>query len=530
MRRILAIVGVLACATALVVVGTGASNGGGGGYEVRAIFRNAFALVAGEDVKISGVKVGSIKSLDLVNGNQAAVVLSITRPGFQDFRKDGSCTIRPQGLIGERFVECTLTQPHPVGQKPPPPLDVIAKGKPGAGQRLLPVTNTARPVDIDLVNNILRLPYRERLGIIINEFGTGLAGRGQDLSHIIREADPALKATDQVLALLASQNRVLADLAKQSDISLAPLARERAHIQGFVTNGAHLATATAEKSPALKAQFAKLPTFLSELRPTMARLSGFADEATPVVTNLRSVAPEVSRLIQAMGPFAASATPALVTLGKASVPGRKALVAARDIVGNLGTLGRTVRPLARSLAGLTTSFKATGGVERLMDYLFYQVSAINGFDQFGHYLRASLILNTCTQFATVNSPSCSANFQKPLSARSASTMTALQALHQPGISLFNRRTAAVLRGMSAAEAIRLTGGTATKDAVRAVSTGAGAATTSTTAATPAPTAPPATTATTPAPAPAGAGSGSAAGSGTQTTEQQLLDYLLGGGG
>ncbi len=31
-----------------------------------------------------------------------------------------------------------------------------------------------------------------------------------------------------------------------------------------------------------------------------------------------------------------------------------------------------------------------------MDYLFYQVAAINGFDSFGHYLRAGLIVNQCS--------------------------------------------------------------------------------------------------------------------------------------
>jgi len=457
------------------------------------------------------------------------VVLGITTPGFQDFRKDASCTIRPQGLIGERFVECTLTQPHPVGQKPPPPLDVIPKGKPGAGERLLPVTNTQRPVDIDLVNDIMRLPFRQRLGIIINEFGTGLASRGQDLSSIIRNADPALKATDKVLNLLASQNKVLADLAKQSDTALAPLARERAHLQGFVTHGASLATATAERSQALKAQFDRLPAFLTQLRPTMARLSGFADQATPVIANLHRVAPQVSRLIEAMGPFSASATTSLVSLGKATVPGRKALVAARGIVGNLQTFGRTVKPLAHSLAGLTTSLKATGGIERLMDYLFYQVAAINGFDQFGHYLRASLILNTCTQYATTPSLPCTANFQKPFSARSAGRMTALQALHQPGISLYNRRAAAVLRGMSAAEAIRLTGGRNASDGTTTTADrnapSSGRTPASTGGLTP-------TTATTPAPAATAPDAGAAGTTATtpdESTAQHLLDYLLGGG-
>ena len=35
-----------------------------------------------------------------------------------------------------------------------------------------------------------------------------------------------------------------------------------------------------------------------------------------------------------------------------------------------------------------------------MDYVFYQVAAINGFDSFGHYLRAGLIVNQCSNYAT----------------------------------------------------------------------------------------------------------------------------------
>ena len=35
-----------------------------------------------------------------------------------------------------------------------------------------------------------------------------------------------------------------------------------------------------------------------------------------------------------------------------------------------------------------------------MDYIFYQVAAVNGFDQFGHYLRAGLIVNLCSTYAT----------------------------------------------------------------------------------------------------------------------------------
>ena len=72
-------------------------------------------MIKGEDVKIAGVKVGKIESLDVTPDNKAAVVLDITDPGYQDFRKDATCTIRPQSLIGEQFVECTPTQKRAPG-------------------------------------------------------------------------------------------------------------------------------------------------------------------------------------------------------------------------------------------------------------------------------------------------------------------------------------------------------------------------------------------------------------------------------
>ena len=114
-RLIAVTAAVAAAALVLVVFGTGAGDDHEGDYKVRAIFSSAFTVIPGEDVKISGVKVGKISALDVTPDNKAAVVLDITEPGFKDFRKDATCTIRPQSLIGERFVECTPTQPRAEG-------------------------------------------------------------------------------------------------------------------------------------------------------------------------------------------------------------------------------------------------------------------------------------------------------------------------------------------------------------------------------------------------------------------------------
>jgi hypothetical protein len=45
-----------------------------------------------------------------------------------------------------------------------------------------------------------------------------------------------------------------------------------------------------------------------------------------------------------------------------------------------------------------------------MDYLFFQMTAINGFDSIGHYLRAGLIVNLCSSYGTQSTAGCPANF------------------------------------------------------------------------------------------------------------------------
>jgi ABC-type transporter Mla subunit MlaD len=120
MRRAIPIVVVLVVIVAAVALL--ASRGNRAPYEVRAIFDNAGFVIPGEDVKIAGVKVGRIADLDVTPDDKAAVVLQIDLPGYRDFRSDASCIVRPQSLIGERFVECTPTQPRAAGRTAPPAL------------------------------------------------------------------------------------------------------------------------------------------------------------------------------------------------------------------------------------------------------------------------------------------------------------------------------------------------------------------------------------------------------------------------
>jgi ABC-type transporter Mla subunit MlaD len=501
MKRLLAILSLLALlAAAFVAAGAGEP----GSYKVRAIFDNAAFVVKGEDVKVAGVRVGKISDLGVTEDNKAAITLNIEDPAFQDFRADATCKVRPQSLIGEEYVDCVPTKPRQAGEPLPPALKEVEEGV-----RLLPVTNTSASVDLDLIGEALRRPYRERLSIIIAELGAGVAGRGKDLNEVIRRANPALKETDAVLRILARQNDTLEQLAVDSDEIMVPLARERRTVTGFIEDAGDVAQATAERREALQANFRKLPNFLRELRPTMARLGSLADEMTPVVSDLGDTAPRLNTLLRNLGPFSRAGTPALQRLGDVAEPGIPALNASRPIIADLRALNRELAPVADTLRDVLVSFQKNEGVERLLDYIFFQATAVNGFDSAGHFLRAALIVNVCSQYATAPVGGCSANFRQDAPPPTAAAARSFASTSGGDIS---RLTDAVLRGqLVPGEAERKAAAEEKKAAREAARERRAAA-----AAPSTPQAEPAPTAAAPEPSAQPA-----------VPTQELLDYLLG---
>ncbi len=295
----------------------------------------------------------------------------------------GGSLFAVRGCVGLHSTKRSPTQKHAADAEPPPALRQIERGE-GEGQYLLPVENTQKAVDLDLINNVMRLPYRQRLSLIVSELGTGLAGRGKEVNQVIRRADPALKEVDEVLKLLASQNKVLSDLARDSDTDLAPLARERESVSGFIESSSKVAAATAERREDLEADIERLPRFLQELRPTMRRIGGLSDEMRPVLSDLGDVAPDLNRMLIELGPFSEAGIPALESLGEAGEVGIPAMRDALPVTKDLRRLAKTAKPVGRTAAAVLESWKRGRGIERALDYAFYQVAAINGFDSFGH--------------------------------------------------------------------------------------------------------------------------------------------------
>jgi phospholipid/cholesterol/gamma-HCH transport system substrate-binding protein len=388
-------------------------------YLVRAIFDNASTIVPGEDVKIAGVPVGIVSGMDVTPSKKAAVTLQIDDEKFAPFKTDASCRIRLQGLIGERFVEC---EPGSTSARQ---LATIDDGD-GKGERLLSVERTSSPVDIDLLNDIMRLPYRQRFAILLSELGTGLAGRGEDLNEVIHRANPALEETDDVLAILAQQNKTLVRLARDSDTALAPLAREREHFANFIEVANKTGEATAERSGDQRRALELLPQTLQKLRGLMVDLEGLADQGTPLLTDVNAAAPDLGRLIKAQGTLADASRKSFPSLGDALDVGRPALIQARPLIKDLSRLGTEIGPTAKNLDALTKSLDETGAVERINDFVYYVTLSLNGFDSLGHYLRAGLVADNCSEYrATPLGGGCNnGNFYASAGAASASGASA----------------------------------------------------------------------------------------------------------
>ena len=416
----------IAAVVAIVVLVVVLSGGRGeNGYVVRGIFDNSSFMVQGEEVRVAGATVGEIESVDVTMpgevdsykdgkpeaiAGKAVVVMKINDPGFQDFRRDATCLIRPQSLIGEKFVDCRPTLPRAPGTEPPPPLKKIPDGQPGAGQYLLPLENNSTSVDTDLVNNIQRLPYSQRLRLILNEFGAGFAGRGEDIEEAVKRANPVLRDADRLFGILAAQRDQLRQLAADSEQILGPLSRERTHVAGFISNSGAAAEATAERGEELEASLRKLPAFMREFRSTLRSLQGFSEAGTPVFTELGRAAPSLTSATRALTPFSAASTVSLKSLGATGEAAGPKLRAADPIVRKASELAKTGASPTTELAKLLVSVKQTNGFDRLVDSIYNGAGAVNEFDQYGHFLRTLIAIVDCTEYETAERGQCNANF------------------------------------------------------------------------------------------------------------------------
>lgn len=224
---------------ALLVAGFLAAQMGGefvlGGYRVKAIFKTGAELVAGDDVTMSGLRVGKVEALAPMAG--AAEVTLLLHSNFAPVFADARAVIRQKNLLGEAYVELnrgTESQPRlqdggTIGEE-----------------------HTLTPVEVDQVLNALDPQVRDQLNLVINTLGQATAGRGPDMNAAA--ADLSSLAVDlQTLAHTLATNSdhldaLIADLRKVMDT----LATWHADFRAMITDWDHLMATLASREQHLK--------------------------------------------------------------------------------------------------------------------------------------------------------------------------------------------------------------------------------------------------------------------------------------
>jgi len=408
MRRLAAIAAVVVAAATLTAVLLSASAQGSSTASFDVIFDNARGLVAGQLVKVAGAQAGSIQNVTVVRQGSGAStayrakIEATIDSKFTPLRSNATCTIRPQGLIAENYVECDPGSP-------PAPVLRGAGGQPPT----VPVQNTTNPVSLLDLFNIFNVPTRERFTLLVNELGIGTAARGRDFNDILYRANPALKLAHQVIGILARQKTELAALVDATNTIAQQAASHTDAVQNFLQQASTLAGTTAQHSSNLELAIQRLPGLLAAAQPALQQLDVVAREGTPLVQQLGVAAPFLNQASIDLGPFAEVAKPGLAALSSALTTAIPAIKHTTPLTEALRVY--TTKSLKKTkLSGkLYTSLQQAGFPENFLGITYYVAASLARFDSTSHLLGFGVenIQNgACIPYATTPVPGCGANY------------------------------------------------------------------------------------------------------------------------
>lgn len=167
---------------------------GEAGYQVNALFSEANGVVPQDEVRIAGVKVGSVTAVGPAADGSTRVTMELN--GGYRLRRDARVVVRPKSLLGTKYIEVVRT---PRSASPYLPSGAT-----------LDKSQTGEAVEIDDVLNNLDPQTRRAMSESFRQLGVALDGRAEDVNQ-------ALPAVDQ----LAANLRPLAQVGDRRQAELA---------------------------------------------------------------------------------------------------------------------------------------------------------------------------------------------------------------------------------------------------------------------------------------------------------------------
>ena len=180
-------------------------------YDLTATVPDASGLVRGNDVRIGGKRVGIVSTIDAGPDESGAPVARLELKLEQRARPlldDTLARVRPRSTLGLKYLELT---PGRRGAEIP-----------AAGE--IPAENGLPTVELDEAINTFDAATRRATQRVLDEAGSGLAGRGVDFNALLEEAPPLLRRFERVAANLSDRRTNLRGFVRGADLTVSELA------------------------------------------------------------------------------------------------------------------------------------------------------------------------------------------------------------------------------------------------------------------------------------------------------------------
>jgi virulence factor Mce-like protein len=245
-------------------------------YDLKARVPNADALVKGNEVRIGGVRVGTVRSVvpvQLENGEVAAELSLRLDKSAEPLPVDSTIVVRPKSALGLKFLQITpgdSSRGFEAGETIP-----VASAKP-------------EPVDIDEFFDMFDERTRDAIRQNLAGFGNALAGRGPQLNEAIGALSRAAVSGQPILRKIVEPStdfagfwRALSDLAA----TVAPVAETQATM--FVALDRTFAAFARVSRPYIQETIEKSPATLDEVNADLPAVRPFLENSARFFTALR---------------------------------------------------------------------------------------------------------------------------------------------------------------------------------------------------------------------------------------------------
>ncbi len=287
-------VAVVAClAGAFIILALLVFGGGNGDHQYRFVFENAGQLVPDNQVQIGGHPAGSVEDIDLTDDGLAIIKVSVD----QQLHEGTTAVIRATSLAGvaNRYISISP------GPNSSPEIDDDAT----IGQE-----STASPVDLDQVFNAFTPRTRKGLSDFIKGQAGIYANKGEKANRTYKYFEPALSATNRVLAQVNADQALFKQFITGSAEVFTALAGRRDDLSASVSNANQAFQAITSENQALDESLQRLPgtfrqsnTAFVNLRSALDDLDSLVNTAKPATKNLTSFLKKARPVVVDSVPF-----------------------------------------------------------------------------------------------------------------------------------------------------------------------------------------------------------------------------------